>query len=418
MPKIAKPLTDTQIKNAKPCEKEIALTDGQGLLLRIKPNGNKIWIMNYTHPFTKKRCNLKIGNYPTMPLVKAREERTRVKSLLASDIDPLSHRNELKAKGQDDYLNSLRSVAEQWFQVKKTQISPAYSDDVWRSLELHVLPKLGKTPITHLQAKTTIDTLKPLAAKGSLETVKRVCQRLNEIMTFAVNTGFAFSNPLAGIGKAFEAPKAINLPSIKPEQLPIFMNALSTARIKIVTRCLIEWQLHTMVRPSEAARARWSEIDLVKRTWTIPVDKMKKSNNGDHTVPLTQQMINLLEYIKPISGHRPFVFPSDRKPSTHANSSTANMALKRMGFKNELVAHGLRSLASTTLNEQGFDADVIETCLAHVDSNAVRRAYNRTDYLERRGKVMQWWSDHIQEAAEGNLSLSAGKRTLKLVSQK
>jgi hypothetical protein len=268
MPKIANPLTNTQVKNAK-CNilikdgvsmgVEKALSDGQGLVLRVKPNGNKLWVMTYIHPFTRKRCNFKIGQYPSMSLADAREDRTRVKALLAKDIDPKAHRDKLRIEENDKHQNTLISVASRWFVVKKTKISADYSDDVWRSLEIHVFPALAKTPITQLSAKMAIDALQPVAAKGSLETVKRVCQRLNKIMTYAVNTGLAFSNPLAGINQAFEAPKATNLPSLAPNQLPVLLNAIEKAKesnkIRQVTRSLMLWQLNTMVRPSEAAKA-------------------------------------------------------------------------------------------------------------------------------------------------------------------
>jgi integrase len=207
------------------------------------------------------------------------------------------------------------------------------------------------------------------------------------------------------------------LPTLKPSELPRLMQTLNIASIKIVTRCLIEWQLHTMVRPNEAATAKWVDVDFEKQVWTIPADNMKKKGNGDHSVPLTEQTLKLLEFIKPISGHREYVFPADRNPRSHANSSTANMALKRMGFDKELVAHGMRALASTTLNEQGFDPDVIESALAHVDKNEVRRAYNRAEYLVRRRKLMCWWSDHIEQAATGNMSLANAKQSLRLVNE-
>jgi integrase len=191
------------------------------------------------------------------------------------------------------------------------------------------------------------------------------------------------------------------------------MAALSKASIKLTTRCLIEWQLHTMVRPSEAAGTRWDEIDFDKGLWDIPKERMKQKKA--HVVPLTPQCINLLKLMQPISSRSEFVFPSDRNYKTHTNPQTANMALKRMGFDKQLVAHGLRSLASTALNEQGFDADVIEAALAHTGKNEVRNAYNRTNYLERRKPLMLWWSDYIDEAASGNVSL-AGKKGLKMVS--
>ena len=194
------------------------------------------------------------------------------------------------------------------------------------------------------------------------------------------------------------------MPTLTPDQLPELMKTISYASIKIVTRCLIEWQLHTMVRPSEAAGAKWSEIDLDNNQWLIPAERMKKKR--DHTVPLTKQTIELLERLQPISGHREYLFPADRDPKKHANESTANAALKRMGYHKKLVAHGMRALASTTLNEQGFDGDVIEAALAHVDKNEVRRAYNRAEYIERRRKLMYWWSENIEQAQTGELNKS------------
>jgi integrase len=135
-----------------------------------------------------------------------------------------------------------------------------------------------------------------------------------------------------------------------------------------------------------------------------------------HTIPLTKQTLAILERLKPISSHKTYVFPSHRANNSHANTQTANMALKRIGFAGELVSHGLRALASTTLNEQGFDPDVIEAALAHIDKNEVRRAYNRSEYIERRRTLMTWWSKHIEKAATGNMSLSVGIKGLSIVS--
>ena len=167
-----------------------------------------------------------------------------------------------------------------------------------------------------------------------------------------------------------------------------------------------------MIRPGEAAGTRWDEIDLTKKLWTIPAEGMKK--NKAHAVPLSPQAIELLEVMRPISAHREFVFPSDRNPRTHTHPSTTNMALKRMGFDKLLVAHGRRALASTSLNEQGFNPDVIEAALAHTGKNEVRNAYNRAEYIERRIPLMNWWSEHIEKAATGNMSLT-GTRALSVV---
>jgi integrase len=183
--------------------------------------------------------------------------------------------------------------------------------------------------------------------------------------------------------------------------MPTLMQRLQDASINPVTRCLIEWQLHTMTRPSEAAGARWEEIDLAEALWTIPANRMKAGK--EHTVPLTKAVMTLLQRMQPISAHRAYVFPSNRDYRKHVNSSTANMALKRMGYHGKLVSHGLRSLASTTLNEQGFNHDVIEAALAHKDSNEVRAAYNRAQYIERRRALMESWSQQILAAKQGQL---------------
>ena len=414
MAKIVTPLTNIQVKQAQTKEKEYNLSDGGGLFVRVKPNGTKSWIFNYISPVTGKRSNLSFGIYPDLSLADARDHRAESKRLLANNIDPKKHREQLKNERRLQAATTLETVTRTWFKLKSTKVTPAYAEDIIRSLENHVFPKLGGTAINEITAPDAIDSLRPLVSSGKLEMVKRICQRLNEVMTFAVNTGVIHSNPLAGIRHAFEVPKVKNNPTLKPEQLPELMQALSVAPIRVVTRCLIEWQLHTMTRPSEAAGARWNEINLTEKLWIIPAERMKKRK--EHVIPLTTQLITLLEFIRTISGASEFLFPSDINPRKHASSSTANVALKeRMGFKGRLTAHGMRALASTTLNEKAFEHDLIEAALAHTDRNHVRATYNRAQYIERRRVMMEWWSNHIEAAATGNLSLSSGDNVVFLV---
>ena len=164
-----------------------------------------------------------------------------------------------------------------------------------------------------------------------------------------------------------------------------------------------------MTRPAEAAGARWDEINFEEKLWVIPAERMKKRRA--HSIPLTPQTLALLEELKPISGHREYLFPADRDPRTHINNQTANMALKRMGFKDKLVSHGLRALASTTLNENGFNYDLIEAALAHVDKNEVRAAYNRAEYIKRRIPMMAWWSAHIEKCATNVVPIDRNKES-------
>ena len=359
MARTTKPLTNTEVQQAKPKDKEFNLVDGGGLALRVKPNGSKLWLLNYYRPYTKKRTSLSLGAYPAVSLAEARAKRNTAKELLAKDIDPKEHREETNRASETALNNTLMHVAANWLEVKKAKVSADHAKDTWRSLELHIFPALGKVPIHKITAVKTIEIINPIAAKGSLETVKRVCQRLNEIMVYAVNTGLITTNPLSGISKAYQTPVKTHLPTLKPDQLPILLNRLSFASIKTTTRCVIEWQLHTMVRPSEAAGARWDEIDYENNLWAIPAERMKSKK--DHVVTLSVQALALLEVMKPISTFSKYIFPSSSDMKKHTNASTANMALKRMGFENQLVAHGLRSLASTILNEEGFEPDVIDT---------------------------------------------------------
>lgn len=217
-------------------------------------------------------------------------------------------------------------------------------------------------------------------------------------MIYAVNTGLIDANPASGVGMAFEKPKKQNMPTLRPEELPKLMRSLVMSNLSVSTRCLIEWQLLTLVRPSEASGARWAEIDLDAKLWTIPAGRMKAKR--EHIVPLSPQALKILEVMKPISAHREHVFPSRNDPKRPMNSQTANAALKRIGYGGKLVAHGLRSIASTALNEQEFNSDVIEAALAHIEKNEVRRAYNRSTYLEARRNIMNWWALFVNKSTK------------------
>jgi len=393
MARIAKPLTNTEIKHAKTKDKEYSLSDGQGLQLSIRPSGAKNWLFKYYKPFTKKRTNISFGNYPEVSLVNVRKLRDEARELLARDIDPREHKAKYNRQQQAAHENTLRNIADNWIEVKKSQISESHAAHIFRSLELHVFPKLGHYPIHKIKAVQAIEALKPLSDNDNHDLVKRLCQRLNEIMNYAVNTGIAEHNPLSGITKAFKTGRTIHLPTIKPEGLAEFCETMKKAPTQNDTRALIFWQLHTMVRPSEAAGVRWEEIDIENKLWHIPAERMKKKKA--HSVPLTEQTLEILEHMRPLTSHREHVFHSPRSKSKHLNESTVNMVLKRNGYKGVMVAHGMRALASTTLNEAGFDPDVIESALAHADKNEVRAAYNRAEYLERRRTMMVWWSEKI-----------------------
>lgn len=408
------PLTDTQVKALKPIDKDKKYFDGGGLFLLVKMNGVKVWRLKYKRPLTKKENLLTFGNYPETSLQQARKLRDDARELIKQGIDPQEHKKELTEQQQADLYNTFQNIASDWFKLKASKgLSENTLVRTWRSLEMYIFPYVGNKAITTLKAKDFIKALEPQRASKKFENIKRLCQRINEIMFYAVNIGLIDANPAVKIKDAFETPIKGQMPTIMANELPEFMRALSLARIELQTRCVIEWQLLTMVRPSEAVGAKWREIDIKAKLWTIPDERMKMKKT--HIVPLSQQAINILNTMRPISGTRDHVFPSMKPPySQPMNSSTANMAIKRMGYKDKLVAHGLRALASTVLNEQGFDYDVIEASLAHTDTNTVRRAYNRATYLEQRRIMLDWWGDFVEQASNGNVSLS-GTKSLKAI---
>ncbi|HDH7630564.1 TPA: tyrosine-type recombinase/integrase [Escherichia coli] len=397
MPKVATKLTDTEIKKAKPTEKEFTLWDGDGLFLRIKPSGKKIWHLGYTVPLTKKRAKMSLGFYPYLTLAQARALRDEYLSLLAQGIDPQSH-NEQKAQALKDATeHTFQTVAKKWLdeKIKTSGISQDHAKDIWRSLERNIFPTLGDVPIKEIRPKMLKQHLDPIEQRGVLETLRRIISRLNEIFRYAATEELIEFNPAGNLIQRFSKPKKQNMPALPPDELPRFMTALSNASIRLETRLLIEWQLLTWVRPGEAVRARWTDIDEESKYWNIPSDFMKMKR--PHKVPLSKEAIRILESMKPISGHREWVFPSIKNPLTHMHEQTANAALIRMGLGGELVAHGMRSIARTAAEEAGkFRTEVLEAALAHSKKDEIIAAYNRTEYLVERVELMQWWSDYLQ----------------------
>lgn len=393
MARTTRPLTNTEVLRAKALEKDLTLHDGGGLFLIVKISGKKLWRFRYQRPATKQRTMMGLGAFPALSLADARGLRADYLALLANGIDPQVQAEVFEEQQQIALDSIFSTVAANWFQLKSKSVTQDYAKDIWRSLEKDVFPAIGEIPVQQIRARTLVEALEPIKARGALETVRRLIQRINEIMTYAVNTGLIDANPASGVGMAFEKPKKQNMPTLRPEELPKLMRSLVMSNLSVTTRCLIEWQLLTLVRPSEASGARWAEIDLDAKLWTIPAERMKAKR--EHIVPLSPQALEILEVMRPISTHREHVFPSRNDPKQSMNSQTANAALKRIGYGGKLVAHGLRSIASTAMNEAGLNPDVIEAALAHSDRNEVRKAYNRTTYLSQRKDLMLWWGNFI-----------------------
>ena len=399
MAKIAKKLTDTEIKSTKPTDKEINLFDGDGLILRIAPlskGGKKNWYFRYAVPVSKKRTKMSLGTYPHLTLARARALRDEYLSLLANGINPQVHNTQKANALKDATEHTFQAVAKKWLdeKVKTSGISQDHANDIWRSLERNIFPTLGDTPIKEIRPKMLKQHLDPIEKRGVLETLRRIISRLNEIFRYAATEELIEFNPADNLAQRFSKPKKQNMPALPPTELPRFLTVLNNASVRMETRLLIEWQLLTWVRPGEAVRARWADIDTDNSMWNIPSDFMKMKK--PHKVPLSKEALRVLDSMKAISGHREWVFPSIKAPLNHMHEQTANAAIIRMGFGGELVAHGMRSIARTAAEESGkFRTDVLEAALAHSKKDEITAAYNRAEYLAERVVLMQWWSDYV-----------------------
>lgn len=391
-------LTNTQVERAKydPNGKN-ELNDGNGLFLQLMTAGSKIWRFRYNHPTTNKRTKTTIGNYPEITLAQARQQREEWRALLAQGIDPQTHKARLEREQELAEANTFLAVAEKWRAKKQGEITEKTLAKYWSSLRLHIFPFIGMYPINEIVPTLALIPLQRVEQRNNIDMANRLASYINEILNFAVNGGLIPFNPCLLMNKTLKQPKKENNPRIKSEELPEFMQALAQANIEPQTRALIQFQMLTMTRPSEASGAKWAEIDLNARLWTIPAERMKARE--PHTVPLSTQAVKILEKLQPVTGRFTYVFPKHGNNNAPMNSSSANVAIKRMGYAGKQTAHGLRGLARTYLAEQNTNHEHAEACLAHKTGGNVSLAYNHATYLEQRKAIMQKWGDFVEQSA-------------------
>lgn len=400
MARIVKSLNDTQLRSAKPKLKEYSLPDGKGLFLRVLPNGNKKWIFNYTKPFVEKRTNLGLGSYPELSLSQAREIRENYNSLLASNIDPKEYRISIEQQKTESYSNTLHEVAKKWYAIKANNLKEMTIKKDWERMNKHLFPKLGHIPVNQITARLAIEELKYLSEEKKFETLHKMIRKLNQILNFAVNSDLLAANPCIKIADVFPKIKVKSNPTITINELPQLLKDIEhTKEIQERVKLLIYWQLLTVVRPAEAVSVKWDQIDFKNKEWNIPAENMKgrKGYEKAHIVPLSNQSIEILEKAKEYACGSDYVFYSRVNIHEPMSKETVNNALKRIGYKDRLTAHGIRSLFSSTANDSisqtGFNPDAIEACLAHKVGDGVRAIYNRATYFEDRKIIMGWWGD-------------------------
>lgn len=234
MARITRPLTNNEILKAKPREKDFTLHDGDGLFLLVKTSGKKLWRFRYQRPGSSSRTNLSLGSYPALALAAARQMRDQHLTTLAQGIDPQQQQEQASEQRQIELDSIFSTVAANWFHIKSKSVTEDYAKDIWRSLDKDVFPAIGAIPVQEIKARTIVEALEPIKARGALETVRRLVQRVNEIMIYAVNTGLIDANPASGVGMAFEKPKKQNMPTLRPEELPKLMRSLVMSNLSVV----------------------------------------------------------------------------------------------------------------------------------------------------------------------------------------
>ena len=403
--KLNKPFTDTFLQTLKPKSKEYTKHDGKesGLMIRVKPNKTKTFYFVYS--FTGKYKKMSLGEYPTLSLTFAREMVKEYKGLIYRNIDPLAYRKTLQNPVEEKKI-TFSEMAIRWRdkRLKLGKLKPETVNDAFRRVELHLFPKIADLPIEQASYKTFEPVLLPL--KNS-NTLYKINIAINQIFRMAEDEDLIVKNPFRKIHDEFTYVETKNHPTLAPEELPRLFEVMKGANLEKPTEFLIEWQLLSILRSSEAARIEWADIDWNAKALHIPAERMKGGKRS-HSVPLSRQAINILEQMRRYTGNRKYVFCSRIAPYNRPmNSGAANVALKRMGFKGLLVAHGLRSIASTYLHElDRFSSEAIELCLSHENRGKVRKAYDKSQKWRSRQEIMQTWGDYVEQCKVQALRMS------------
>lgn len=395
------PLTDIKVKSAKPTDKAYKLTDGGGMYLLVKPNGSKYWRLKYR--FVGKEKMLSIGVYPDVSLADARQKRDEARKVLAAGGDPGEVKKADKLAQKLSSENTFEAIAREWHKQKADRWSLRYRDEIIDTFEKDIFPYLGRRPIAEIKPMELLETLRRLEKRGALEKMRKVRQRCGEVFRYAIVTGRAEYNPAPDLATALATPKKTHFPFLTAEELPYFIRDLAGYTGSVITKTATQIIMQTGVRTQELRFARWEDIDFEKRLWEIPPEVMKMKR--PHIVPLSEQVVELFQSLKPITGMYPLVFVGRNDRTKPISKESVNQVIELLGYKGRLTGHGFRHTMSTILHEQGFNSAWIETQLAHVDRNAIRGTYNHAHYLEGRREMMQWYGDYIESMPNGEMIL-------------
>ena len=394
------PLNDRQIKNAKPAEtgKKTKLFDGGGLYLEVTPAGGKIFRLKYR--IGGKEKTLTIGKYPAVSLSEARQATENARRLLASGQDPSEAKQQEKRERQAAALNTFESIARRWHTDNLHRWKENHAARIISDFEKDVFPAIGEIQITEISVSDVKAVISAIIARGATVTAEKVRQWIGAVYQYAAMLEITDRNPAAVLRGHFEQAKTDHRPALPREELAEFYRRLILAEIEPQNRIALILNMLTFLRSTELRGGQWNEIDFDAAMWTVPAQRMKHEKTAPkppHAVPLADWTLELLAELKEITGNTPFLFPSRTKTDGFISDATISRIIERMGYKGRVTPHGFRALASSILNEQGYNPDAIERQLAHVEEDRIRAAYNRADYMDERREMMQWYSDYLRE---------------------
>ncbi|MES2983729.1 MAG: tyrosine-type recombinase/integrase [Pseudomonadota bacterium] len=386
-------LTELAVKNLKPKDKLYRIADGEGLTLEVSPSGSKLWRLRYRHK--GKGQMISLGKYPAISLAEARRKRDEMKTQVNEGKHLTRERELHKLRKAYEGSNTFERVARDWMELKQSGMNEKYRTQCLARMTQHVFPVIGALPITEITVPDVVRTVEKIGKRGTFETAKRMKQLISQTFRYAAQRGLCLHNPAADLRDILPSKVERHHACIHASELPDLLRAID-AREPDLGKYAMQLLALTFVRTGELIGARWDEIDWTREEWHIPKERMKMKR--PHVVPLSTQALSILKELKKRKTSNTHIFFSAASKHKHISNGAVLMALRRMGYRGRMTGHGFRTLASTILNEKGYSPDVIERQLAHEDSDKVRSAYNRAEYLLERKKMMQEYADFLDAA--------------------
>lgn len=393
-------LTHIKISNAKPMEKAYKMADADALYLVVRPNGAKLWRMNYRHLGRQK--TLYFGSWPDVGIAAARELRDAARKKIVAGLDPAAEKKVARMTQKIAEDNTFKAIAAEWLEKNEREERAPVTLRKIRWLLAIANPMIGSRPISKITPQEVLAVLRKVEATGRYESARRMRSVISRVFRYAIATARAERDLAADLRGALTTPKVKHHAAVTTrKETGALLRAIDGYTGHEITAIALRLTPHLFVRPGELRQAEWTEIDCDDAVWSIPTEKMKMRR--PHCVPLSRQVLEMLEELHALTGHGRYLFPSFRTPRRCMSENTVSAALRRLGYsREEMTAHGFRSTAATLLNQMSmWHPDAIERQLAHLDANATRRIYTRGEYWDERVRMMQHWSDYLDELRDG-----------------